>query len=205
MIRRFHQINALLLSLFICLHLLNHMTLLVGIELHLSTMSFLRLFYRPLLIEIPLYFLFSTQIMLGGALLAKRGWPSNRWGRAQYLSGVILALFLIQHAIAVLVTRYSVPEIDTNIYWAASVVSRDPYLWYFAPYYAAGIVAMFVHIAAACRKREKWRDYANWIVLLGIVSAGIIVPSMMGWWGNPIKLPIEYENYIENFSLSFIN
>ncbi len=203
MLRKLHRTNALILGVFISAHLINHMTILGGVEAHLSTMNMLRFFYRPLLVETVLYLLFGIQIVLGFAMMFKRRRPRIGWVWAQYISGGVLAVFLVQHLSAALITRAVNPEVDTNIYWAMSVVSREPFVWYFAPYYALGIISIFVHTAAAFRKQARLRAYANWVVATGLFAAIVIVPSLMGWYVGPTDLPPEHVGYIENFFTNF--
>lgn len=203
MFRKLHRNNALLLGVFIVAHLINHIAILDGVEMHLTVMEGLRFFYRPLLVEVVLYFLFGSQIVLGVGMMLKQGRPRNRWGWAQTISGVVVAVFIIQHLSAALMARLIGSGVDTNIYWAASVVSREPFVWYFAPYYALGIIGLFVHMAAALRKRARWKASAKWVAASGVVVAAIVVPSLMGLYGQPINLPPEYIEYLGGFSLGF--
>lgn len=201
MLQRTHRINALLLSIFISVHLINHLTIIGGVETHLAVMKILRVFYRPLAVETMLYFLFGSQIIIGFIMTFKRGYPNTQWVWAQYISGIILAFFLLQHLGAALLTRVFNPEIDTNVYWAAAVVSREPFVWYFAPYYTLGILSLFVHVAAALGKRTQFKAYSNWIVAAGVLVAVIVIPSLMGWYAGPIDLPMEHMQYIKGFSI----
>lgn len=203
MFRKLHRTNAILLGVFISAHLINHLAIIGGVEAHLATMKAMRAFYRPVYVEAVLYALFGAQILLGFTLMCKQGRPRNRWGWAQYISGGTLTVFLLQHMGAALLTRMVNPEVDTNVYWAASVVSREPFVWYFAPYYALGILSIFVHVAAALKKRARLKAYSNWVVGTGVLVSIIVVPSLMGWYTGPINLPPEHNEYIENFFTNF--
>ncbi len=197
---RFHRLNACVLGLFIALHLINHSLFVLGFETHLTVMTGLRHLYRVPIIEIPLLVLFASQIVLGLALAWKRGRPQGKWAWAQVVSGGYLALFLLQHLGATLSTRMFYADIDTNSFWAASVVSQQPFVSYFAPYYALAVLAIFTHIAAALRFRN-WARPATFKqkalpvigAVLGITSVGaMILHSQTG-------LPPNYQAYLDNF------
>ena len=195
MLRKLHRRNAQILAIFILAHLINHLTLLDGIETHITVMEFLRTFYRPILVEVVMLFLFVSQIVLGVMMMLKHRRPQNFWTWVQYGSGTVFGLFLMQHMTASIVTRVFNPQLDTNVYWAASVVSQTPQVWYFAPYYTLGILSLFVHIGAFLKKRPKWKPYSPWVMATGLIIAAIVVPRLMGW-PNPIHLPIKYILYI---------
>jgi len=83
-------------------------------------------------------------------------------------SGAILLLFLVQHVGAALYVRAFLPSIDTNIYWAASVVHSKPLSLYFGPYYFLGVSAVFLHIAAFVAWR--WPPYVAYATDLNVFS-----------------------------------
>lgn len=194
-----HRLNARILGLFLVAHLFNHATIVFGFGAHLAVMDVLAAIYRLRLIEVPLLFLFAVQILLGLRLVWARGWPDNSWGRAQVVSGLYLAFFLVQHMVAVVMTPLSYDGMDTNVYWAASVVSRPPFVWYFAPYYVLAVMALFTHIAAAMRF-ARWPDPASGmqralpLVGLGfgiVIVAGLMVHAQGG-------LPAPYVAYLDS-------
>ena len=198
--KKLHRTNAYLLLTFILLHLVNHLTLLFGVETHLAFMEAIRTIYRFLPVEILLYALFVSQMVLGIILIFKRGKPQDGWAWAQVLSGGYIAFFLLQHMTAALAARY-MNELDTNVYWAASVVSQAPFIWYFAPYYVLAITAVFTHIACAWRfqtwpapatKRQRLLPWA------GLVVGLVIVAGLMGLI-HPVNLPVQYQAYLASF------
>lgn len=196
--RRLHRGLALILGLFIILHLANHIALFSSVKAHLEWQETLRIFYRNPLIEPLLIAGFVLQSIIGLRMIRQRGWPKTLWPRIQTLSGALLALFLIQHITAALITRWLKPEIDTNIYWAASVVSRPEFASYFTPYYALGVTAIFAHIAAWLALRRRWVRVANAVLLLGALLGIALVATMMGAF-HPIELPKAYEAYLDSF------
>lgn len=195
---KLHRVLAGILGVFIVLHLTNHLALFWGVETHLRLQKILRLVYRNPIIEPLLILGFVSQIFIGIRLLIKRGWPKKAWARLQTISGAILALFLLQHISAALFTRISKPDIDTNIYWAASVVSRLEFALYFAPYYTLGLFALFLHIATFLVIRKRKASLAVGIAILGGVFSIALVSTLSGGFFE-IELPQKYEIYLDEF------
>lgn len=194
---RTHVLNAKVLAVFLLFHMGNHAAVLMGRESHLAVMEALRVVYRHPLIEYPLFLLFGLQVILGLGLVFKRGRPKGLWAWAQVVSGMYIAVFLLQHLGAVVATRMGQP-FETTTYWAASVVSAQPLVWYFFPYYVLGIWAMFLHVAAALRFRT-WPSPATpvhkGIVVFGFVFAVAVVWSLSA--GAMADLPEANHRYIE--------
>ena len=201
---RLHRLSAALLAAFIVAHILNHLVLLFGIEANRAMMEILRRVYRHPLVEPVLYVLFLSQIGLGLTMAFRGGAPTQTWPRIQVVSGVILALFLIIHLAAPLSARHFYPGMDTNVFWAASVVSRPPFMWFFVPYYWLGVTALFGHVAAALafrRSPEPGGPAALAVLAAGPVIAGVIVASYSGAVF-PIHLPPAYETYLKSYYLT---
>lgn len=194
--RRFHRLNGCVLSIFILIHLGNHLAALANPEAHRSWMALFRVVYRQGIIETGLLTLFAIQIILGVRLVLSRGWPSGKWAWAQVLSGGYIAFFLVQHLGVIIYLRLSDPTFDTNFHWAASVVSVDPIRWYFIPYYGLALLAIFTHLAAALHFRGQV------IVPISLVFGGffmaIIVPAVFSGAFYPIELPEAYIIYLQN-------
>jgi len=196
-LRRAHRLNAIALAAFIALHIANHLFIFAGAEAHLATMDRLRLLYRLPGIEHMLVALFAAQIGIG-TIMALRQKSRIPWKRAQKISGIVLALFLAQHIIAAIATRMTLADVDTNTYWAAAVVSRAPFSWYFVPYYTAGLIALGVHIAAILRFRPGLHKLAMPTAILSAPAAILIVAGFMGAFA-PITLPPPYLAYIDSY------
>lgn len=195
--RHLHRIGAFCLAAFITLHLANHALILIGPEAHQTVQNLARAVYRAPFVEPVLIALIAAQIVTGIRRLAKKGWPRLRWAWVQTLSGAYLAFFLIQHMGAVFATRAFYPDIDTNAYWAAAVVSQTPHVIYFAPYYMLGIVALFAHVASALRG-TKLAPFAIWIGWAGLPVAGLVVTGFAGLF-HEITLPQPYQVYLDNY------
>ena len=196
-LRALHRTLAFVLAAFIVLHLLNHLMLFAGTDSHIAMMDTLRLIYRNPVVEPALFAGFTLQIGIGARMIWRRGRPRHFWGWMQAGSGIIVALFLIQHMSAVIMTRWTYPQMSTDIFWAASVVSRPTLAAYFAPYYALGIAGIFIHIAAVfAQRRQHAKAYA--LTSLGSAIGIAIVGAMMGAF-HPIALPEMNEIYLDTF------
>ena len=148
--RIWHRCFGLALLVFIAAHLVNHTMLAFGAQAHIDMMERLRAVYQHPLVESVLIVGLGVQIVLGLRLIRARGKPDSAWAWAQALSGAYLLFFLVQHVPTVLLTR-AFTDTDTNVYFAAAVVSELPLVLYFAPYYTLAVTAVFTHLAAAVR------------------------------------------------------
>ena len=198
LLKTLHRTNAVALAMFLSLHLANHFALMGGIEAHMAIQKALRPIYRAAIIEPVLIGLFTIQIALGLILVVKRGRPKERWGWLQVLSGGYLAFFLVQHLAAVLMARSS--GFDTNSFFAAAVVNRLPLTYYFAPYYALSVAAVFAHFAAALRFK-RWPEpptaSVRLLPWLGLVAGILIVSGLMGAFG-AVRLSSVNEAYLNS-------
>ncbi|WP_334193458.1 hypothetical protein [Pararhodobacter sp.] len=182
-LRRLHRLNALLLGLFLALHLANHAALLAGQAAHSGVMAALRPLYRNPLVEPLLIALFAAQIALGLTLAWRRGRPVGGWALAQLASGLYLAFFLLQHLPAVLLAR---PATDTDIAFAAATVESLPKALYFAPYYVLAVAALATHLAAALRF-ARWPAppgrLARTLPWIGAAFGLVILAGLLGVFG----------------------
>ncbi len=198
-IKRLHHYNAVFLLLFIVAHITNHMIGLVGIENHIAIMDMLRVVYRVQVIEIAVFILFFSQIALGLGLILKRGMPRVRWAWIQAISGVYIAFFfLLQHLSAVIMMRLTYAQLDTNFYWAASVVQANPMGWYFFPYYAFGIMSIFAHLTAAIHFRWPDAVILRPVLLASGVVLGLAIPASLIGSFYEVSLPQEYLDYLRD-------
>ena len=194
-----HKTNAKILGIFILLHLGNHLVLLLGRQAHLEVIEWVRVLYRPWFIEYPLFLLFAAQIVLGVTLIVKRGRPTNGWAWVQVLSGCYIAFFLLQHLSAAVMARV-MHDIDTTTYWAASVVSKPPFVYYFFPYYVLAVFAMFAHAAAALRFAAYPKPpslFHKALPPIGLVLGLAIVTSLS--LGSDAEMPDALRLYLQSF------
>lgn len=180
---RLHRLSAVLLGLFLALHLTNHAALIFGQAAHGVVMLALRPLYRNAVVEPVLIALFAAQIALGLALVWRRGRPRGHWAVAQVVSGIGLAVFLVQHVPVVLLSRATV---DTDTAFAAAVVQEAPGALYFVPYYILAVAALATHLAAALRF-ARWPSPPDWPVRAlpwaGLALGGLIVLGLRGAFG----------------------
>jgi len=154
--KRVHYYSGLFLSIFIGVHLINHLSVLFGADLHLKIMGILRLFYRNPVVETLILASALVQIWSGLSLaFKKRKEERNNWNRLHIWSGFYLSFFLFVHIAAVLGFRYG-GGVDTNLYFGAMGYNLSPATYFFIPYYSLSVIALFTHIS--CIHRMKMLD-----------------------------------------------
>jgi hypothetical protein len=76
-LRTYHLVSAIVLGLFVALHLANHIVGLTGQGQHVAFMHSVRPLYRNPVVEPLLLALFAAQIVTGVTLVV-RGWRTRR-------------------------------------------------------------------------------------------------------------------------------
>lgn len=151
--RKLHLISGLTLSLFIAVHLINHLYSLVGADRHIAVMTAMRSIYRNPFIETILTGAVFVQILSGLKLFFKKQKTADsRYERLQLWTGLYLAIFLIIHIGAVFAGRLLL-GLDTNFYFGVAGLNSFPINIFFIPYYAFAIISVFGHIAAIHRSK----------------------------------------------------
>lgn len=178
--RRFHRALAILLALFLVLHLGNHLAGLAGQENHRAVQEALRLLYRHPLVEPLLLAAVATQLALGIALLARR--PRLT---LQTASGGYLALFLSIHLGAVLSARLQGTETDLA-FAAAGLHAPAPWPALFATYYGVAVLAVFAHLSVPLSRRSPGLGYAA--LTLGALLSVTLVALLAGLL-TPLTIP----------------
>jgi len=195
-----HRLTAVALGLFVTAHLLNHLVGLGGIAAHQAYMDAARLVYRSPLVEPLLVASLLVQVVTGIAQVRfSWGKRSGLWARLQTVSGLYLAFFLANHTFWVLVARIGY-GLESDFYLAATTLTVSPLPFLFAPYYAAGVFAVFVHIACAVRFRAAGSfggRVARGLMVAGAVIAPLVVAVFAGAFYE-IKLPPQYRALIES-------
>lgn len=196
-LRAWHRASALALLLFLGLHLANHVAGLWGVDSHIAFMDKARSLYRQPFVEPVLLALVCFQIG-SGLTLAVRGWRT-RTGRVawlQALSGLYVALFLLNHVTAVLTGRL-VDGLDTNFYFATAGFHVAGWPWFFVPYYFLAVAALLSHIGCALYwnisggETRAARIALTLCILLGIVLGALFVAMMAGMI-TPVTIPQDY-------------
>ncbi len=106
-IRKIHFVSGIALTIFIGLHLSNHLASIAGVERHIEWMNALRHFYRAPIIEFLLLTTVLMQMCSGIRLfLSKRKTTKIGFEKLHVFSGLYLAVFLVIHVSAVLAGRF---------------------------------------------------------------------------------------------------
>lgn len=189
-LRRLHRLNAAALAVFLLIHLGNHAVIIGGTDAHLAAQSVLAPIYRVLPVQLLLLAAFGAQIALGLALLKRGRGRTAGWRRAQALSGLVLAGFLLIHVSATLAARAS--GLDTTVHFAAGGMFHPIGRLWFALYYPAAIAALATHIAAwlALRRRLSHRA-ALTLCAAGLAFGAAVTLGLGGAFGGP-RPPAEY-------------
>lgn len=152
-IKRIHFISGLLISIFVGMHLLNHLSSILGVEKHIEMMNKLRFIYRNVIVESILMLAVLVQIVSGLKLFSSaRKTASSLFDKLHIWTGLYLAAFFIIHVSAIFVGRL-ILQLDTNFYFGVAGLNSFPANLFFIPYYALAILSFFGHIAAIHHKK----------------------------------------------------
>lgn len=196
--KRLHYLSGLTLSIFIGLHLFNHLTGLAGAEAHINWMEQLRMLYRNPIAETLLLGAVLLQIVTGLKLFfTKRSAANKGYERLQLWTGLYLGFFLLIHVSAVLAGRF-ILELDTNFYFGVAGLNTFPFNLFFIPYYALAIFSFFGHVAAIHHQKMKSevlglsvRQQARLILITGLLVLLVIFYGLTdGFTG--VVIPEEY-------------
>ena len=200
-IRKIHFVSGITLTIFIGLHLANHLASIVGVNRHIEWMNSLRHFYRAPIIEFLLLAAVLMQIYSGIRLfLSKRKTTKIGFEKLHVFSGLYLAAFLVIHVSAVLAGRF-ILHLDTNFYFGAAGLNSFPVNLFFIPYYGFAILSFFSHVAAIHNTKMKnsllgltVNGQSKAILILGALVMLLILYGMTnGFMG--AKIPEEYRLY----------
>ncbi len=153
--RRLHYSSGLIITLFVVVHLFNHVYSLFGAHAHIRLMEALREVYRHPVAELVLFIAIGLQLVSGLKLaFKKRKSVTLFFEKLQIWTGVYLAVFLLIHLSAVVSGRF-VLNLDTNFYFGVAGLNTWPLNLFFGPYYGLAIMSFFGHIAAVHSKKMK--------------------------------------------------
>jgi hypothetical protein len=97
-IKKIHFISGLTITIFIGLHLFNHIWSILGADKHIEMMNNLRVFYRNIFVETILLLAVLVQIISGLKLFkSNRKTAANYFDKLHIWSGMYSAVFLIIH------------------------------------------------------------------------------------------------------------
>ncbi|MEO0723197.1 MAG: hypothetical protein AAFZ63_01565 [Bacteroidota bacterium] len=196
--KRLHHLSGLLLSAFIGLHLLNHLSSIWGADYHIALMDNLRYFYRNPIIETLILAAVLIQISSGLRLFfSRKQFTHNRYQRLQHWTGLYMAVFFLIHVGAVLVGRY-ILSLDANFYFGVAGLNTFPLNLFFVPYYGLAIMAFFGHVAAIHYQKMKRkvlgisvRQQAHLILCFGFLVTIITLYGLTNGFAG-VAIPEEY-------------
>lgn len=155
MLRKVHFVSGLVITIFVGLHLTNHVSAIWGAEKHIEVMNVLRLVYRNIFAETVLLLAILVQVISGLKLFKlNRKTAQTKFDKLHIWSGLYLAIFFIIHLSAVLGGRLLL-HFDTNFYFGVAGLNSFPFNLFFIPYYGLAILSFFGHIAAIHSKKMK--------------------------------------------------
>ena len=153
--KRIHYLSGIIITLFIGVHLFNHVMSIFGAQAHIEMMDNLRLIYRNILVESILLIVIVLQVISGLKLFIQQRKSITTFYRKIHLySGLYLAFFLIFHVSAVMAGRF-IFGLDTNFYFGVAGLNTFPFYLFFAPYYGLAVLAFFGHIAAIHQQKMR--------------------------------------------------
>ncbi len=209
--RTFHKVNAVILVLFLFMHLATHVSGIFGIETYNAVQKALRLVYRNPVTEPIVLASISLQLLTGMVLLVRtlrQGRPRGLVAWAQVLSGGFFFVFMAQHLFSLGMARLYF-GLETNFFWPASVMSGPPYTYYFFPYYFLGVWAVMVHAGIGIRywlldagHERLGNDTALAFAIGGALVSAFILPILAGAYFD-IELPREWIEYLRFYVPDF--
>lgn len=197
-LKSIHYWSAIVLTMFIGLHLFNHAVSLMGVDAHLSMMDTLRPLYRNVFSETILLLAVALQVFTG-LRMARTSLKSavTFFEKLQVWTGLYLALFFIIHLSAVMGGRW-ILGLDTNLYFGVAGLNTFPFNLFFVPYYGMAMLSFFGHIAAIHNKKMtlSFMGFSPKAQSIGILVFGSIITIIIlygltaGFQG--IDIPGEY-------------
>lgn len=197
-LKRIHYISGLIITIFVAIHLFNHVCSIFGADKHIEIMKSLRHFYRNIFVEAILLVAVLVQVISGFKLfrINKKTAISN-FDKLHIWTGLYLAIFFVLHLSAVLGGRFFL-HLDTNFYFGVAGLNTFPFNLFFIPYYALAIISFFGHIA--CIHRKKMKDtifsltpngQSKTILIFGICLTIIIFYGLTNQFEG-VRIPSEY-------------
>lgn len=196
--KKLHYLSGIIISIFIAVHLFNHICSVFGADKHIAIMNTSRLFYRNVFVEIILLGAVLVQIISGIKLFKiNRKLSVSFFEKLHIWTGLYLAIFFIIHLTAVLGGRYLL-KLDTNFYFGVAGLNTFPLSVFFIPYYALAIISFFGHIACIHNKKMKYKilgfapnQQSKIILILGVILTILIFYGLTNHF-NGVKIPQQY-------------
>lgn len=196
--RKIHYISGLTITIFIGLHLFNHICSIFGADKHIEIMNLFRHFYRNIFVETILFLAVLVQIISGLIFFrTNRKIAISFFDKLHIWTGLYLAIFFIIHLIAVLGGRLFL-QLDTNFYFGVAGLNSFPFNLFFVPYYGLAILSFFGHIASIHNKKMKQtiigispKSQSIGILTFGLILTFVIFYGLTNQF-NGVPIPKEY-------------
>ena len=200
--KKIHYLSGLTITLFVGLHLFNHVCSIFGADKHIEIMNLLRLFYRNIFVETILLTAVLVQIISGLNLFnTNRKTATLYFDKLHIWTGLYLAIFFVIHLSAVLGGRFFL-HLDTNFYFGVAGLNSFPFNLFFIPYYGLAIFSFFGHIAGIHNKKMKHAIFgltpnvqSKAILVFGICLTIVIFYGLTNHFDG-VKIPTEYNPLI---------
>ena len=197
-LKRIHFISGLTITIFVGLHLFNHVCSIYGADKHIEIMNSLRLFYRNVFVETILLLAVLVQIISGLKLFKTNRKTANlNFEKLHIWTGLYLAIFFVIHLTAVLGGRFYL-HLDTNFYFGVAGLNTFPFNLFFIPYYGLAIFSFFGHIASIHSKKMKQNilgispiGQSKLILAIGTALIVLIFYGLTNHF-NGVQIPTEY-------------
>ena len=198
-IKKLHYFTGLTITIFIGIHLFNHVWSIFGAESHIELMKIFRLFYRNIFVETILLSAILIQIISGVKLfIINRKITISNFEKLHIWSGLYLAFFFFIHLSAVLGGRF-ILKLDTNFYFGVAGLNTFPFNIFFVPYYGLAILSFFGHIAAIHAKKMQISILglspflqSKLILIIGIILTLIIFYGLTNGFEG-FEIPTKYK------------
>lgn len=174
---------AILILIFIAVHLGNHMTAIWSLETHAMILKTLRLWYRNEFVEPLIVTLLLFQAVSGLTLLfAKLGEPSDVYRAIQTVTGAYLAVYIPAHITAVFVLGRWFYGIDTGTGFVFLKHGYFPSLFNirFVAHYWVAAFAVITHAGSGLRN-ILLIHHASYVIanrtLVAVAITGVVVAT----------------------------
>lgn len=208
MLRLVHRLTALIVLIFLAVHISHHLSGIFGVEFYNDLQKKLRLVYRNPFVEPLIIGAVIVQLIIGVVLWVKslmRQNPRGFWSWLQIISGALIFLTVSQHLTAHFLARVD-QGLDTTFYWPLSVMDGPPFIYYFAPYYFLMVASVFAHAGAGLRYilmdrgREKLADLVGIGFIIFGLGAGVMIDLILAQVFFTAELPPEWVEYLRLYA-----
>jgi hypothetical protein len=155
-LRVVHGMSAALILVFIAFHLTNHLSGLVGSDVHAAIMKTGRAVYHRPVVEVLLIALLLLQIATGVTLAVR--WsrlPGDGFRVLQIGSGLYIASFIVTHLNSALIGARAMRHVETDWAWASGApegLIHDAWNIRLVPHYGWGVFFVLTHLLLGLRQ-----------------------------------------------------